>query len=87
MLLADRHCYDALPDIDEAGFVTVLEAFPPSGEEAGLEGMLVRAGPDCRRFMYFGVAAVDLKFLDPGGLLKLGDIKSLHSNDYSYYKS
>ena len=33
--------------------------------------------------MDFGVAAVDFQFLDPGGFLELGNVKSLHFNEYN----
>ena len=82
MLLADCDCHYTLTNIDESRFLTIFQTFPPSGEEARLEGMLMSAGSNGRWLMYFWVAAIDLKFFDPGGLLEFGDIKSLHSNDY-----
>ena len=82
MLLTHCNCHDALTNIDEPRFLAIFETFSPASEEAWLEGMLMGASSNGRWFMYFGVATIDLKFLDSGGLLEFGDIKSLHSNDY-----
>ena len=48
VLLADCDCHDTLTNIYESRFLTVFKTFPPSSEEARLEGMLMSAGSNSR---------------------------------------
>ena len=53
VLLAYSHCYDALPDIEEAGLIFIFERLSPASEEATFwRRLFVSAGSE-RRFMYF----------------------------------
>ena len=83
MFLTNRNCHNALPHVDETCFFSRLESSAPSSEVAafGYGRGLLSAGAQWW-FMYFGVAAIDLKFLDSCSFFKLTYIKCLHRNDY-----
>jgi len=83
MLLTDCYCYYTLPNIKKASLIFIFERFSPTRKETTFRRRWLVSATSKGRFMNFWVTTVDLQLFDSGCLFELGDIKSLHPNDYN----
>ena len=78
VLFSKSNCYYALSNIEKAVFFSSFKTPSPSREETCFEMRVLMSAADGWRFVDFGVATVNLKFLNSGCFFEFGDIKSLH---------